>query len=67
MRCAEPKSPRCSGRLVVDAIAQMMLQLARETGDMAQWRAQIVRHRIAESLEFAVDVGNLLTLPSAGD
>ena len=48
--------------LLVRAFAQVAVELVGEAGDMAQRRAQVVRDRIAERLQLAVDLGHLLDL-----
>ena len=49
-------------RLVVGRLGDVLAELVGESRDMAQRRAQVVRNRIAERLQFAIDFGNLLDL-----
>src|SRR3546814_10355172 len=51
MRISDWSSDVCSSDLL---IATILLQCLAPAVDAAQWRAQIVRHRIAECLEFRV-------------
>ena len=49
-------------RLVVDAVAQVVLQLLREPGNVPQRRTQVVRYRVTERFQLTVDVGDLRNL-----